>query len=84
MTVSPGYTTTYGVPFGFPAFEGVLLNFDLRFNETFLRILYCSSGFGRTLITDGTGTDHAWGGNYMLWAARSKARECEYSKDLCI
>lgn len=30
-------------------------------------ISYTSSDFGRTLRSNGQGTDHAWGGNQMVW-----------------
>ena len=30
-------------------------------------ISYTASDFGRTLRTNGRGTDHAWGGNQMVW-----------------
>ncbi|MEM6885676.1 MAG: DUF1501 domain-containing protein [Verrucomicrobiota bacterium] len=32
-------------------------------------ISYTASDFGRTLRSNGRGTDHAWGGNQMVWGA---------------
>ncbi len=32
-------------------------------------ISYTASDFGRTLRSNGRGTDHAWGGNQMIWGA---------------
>ena len=32
-------------------------------------ISYTASEFGRTLRSNGRGTDHAWGGNQMVWGA---------------
>ena len=43
-----------------------------------------SSEFGRTLTTNGAGTDHAWGGNYMLMGGQVKGKRIvgEYPEDL--
>ncbi|MGJ8726627.1 MAG: DUF1501 domain-containing protein [Roseibacillus sp.] len=36
-------------------------------------ISYTASDFGRTLRSNGRGTDHAWGGNQMVWGAPIEA-----------
>ena len=36
-------------------------------------VTYSASDFGRTLRSNGRGTDHAWGGNQMVWGAPVRA-----------
>ena len=55
-------------------FDGVLANIggvDLRNNVT----LFTASDFGRTITTNGDGTDHGWGGHHFVLGGAVKGGE---------
>ncbi len=59
------------VAFGLKAFRDALVEIDMLDNV----VLFTASDFGRTLTSNGGGSDHGWGGNAMILGGEVKGKQ---------